>query len=206
MLAWRTGCRHKAAALHAGWREILVRVRSKWNIKGRERSLSEIGGATAFILWRIAQQGTLNLENEGFQTDSNAQRLDVIAEFLAFLLHLVDRMKSEDLTQEERQEYVTAVARSLAMQMQDNRSDAQGAGDYRGALIALCNERAADYAEFPMPDRAPGYAMKRYFGDHVRAVMGAKDNQWITDQVMEVEVPEALMPLGRALRDLFATG
>lgn len=196
----------QAGSRPADWRETHVRVRSKWNIKGRARSLSEIGGASAFILWRIAQQGTLNLENEGFQTDSNAQRLDVIAEFLAFLLHLVDRMKAEDLEQEARQEYITAVARSLASQMQDNRTDIQGAGEYGGGLIALFNERAADYAEFPMPDRVPGYAMKRYFGERVRAVMGAKDNQWITDQVMEVEVPEALKPLGRALRDLFATG
>jgi hypothetical protein len=29
----------------------------------------------------------LNLENEGFQTDTNAQRLDVMTEFLAFLVH-----------------------------------------------------------------------------------------------------------------------
>jgi len=29
-------------------------------------------------------------------------------------------------------------------------------------------------------------------------------NQWITDQVMDIEVPEALKPLDRALGDLFA--
>jgi hypothetical protein len=35
--------------------------------------------------------------------------------------------------------------------------------------------------------------------------MGEKDNKWITDQVMEVEVPEALPPLNKALRELFST-
>jgi hypothetical protein len=55
----------------------VVRVKSKWNLKDRERTLSETGAAMGFILWRIAQQGVLNLENEGFQTDTNAQRLDV---------------------------------------------------------------------------------------------------------------------------------
>jgi len=182
-----------------------VRVKSRWNNRKREHSLTEIGGAAAFILWRIAQQGTLNLENEGFQTDTNAQRLDVMAEFLAFLVHMTDRLQADVLEQEQRQEFITALARHLAGQMQENRTDAQGNGEYRGAWIGLLNERAADYAEFPMPDHAPGYAMKRYFAEHVRAVMGEKDNQWITDQVMDVEVPEALKPLGKALRDLFAT-
>jgi len=181
-----------------------VRVKSRWNIRDRERSLTEIGGAAAFILWRIAQQGTLNLENEGFQTDTNAQRLDVIAEFVAFLVHLADRLKAADLGQAERQEFITSLARHLADQVQDNRTDAQGRGEYRQAFIDLLNARTADYAEFSMTGSEPGYALKRYFGEHVRAVMGAKDNQWITDQVMEVEVPEAVKPLHKALRDLFA--
>jgi hypothetical protein len=54
-----------------------------------------------------------------------------------------------------------------------------------------------------MPDGEPGYAMKRYFGECVSAVMGEKDNQWITDQVMEIEVREALPPLNKALKELF---
>jgi hypothetical protein len=180
-----------------------VRVKSKWNIKGRERTLAEVGGAAAFILWRIAQQGLLNLENEGFQTDTQAQRLDVMGEFVAFLVHLVDRLKAGQLELDARTEFITSLARHLADTMQENRTDAQGKGDYRKAFINLLNERAADYAEFPMPDSEPGYAMRRYFGDNVRAVMGEKDKQWITDQVMDVEVPEALPPLKKALRELF---
>jgi hypothetical protein len=181
-----------------------VRVKSKWNDKGRERSMAEIGGAAAFILWRIAQQGLLNLENEGFQTDTRAQRLDVMSEFVAFLVHLADRLKAGELELDERTEFITSLARHLADNMQENRTEAEGKGDYRKALISLLNERAADYAEFTMPDGEPGYAMRRYFGENVRAVMGEKDNQWITDQVMDVEVPEALPPLKKALRELFA--
>ena len=183
-----------------------MRVKSKWSNKGRERTLDEVGGAAAFILWRIAQQGLLNLENEGFQTDTRSQRMDVIAEFLAFLVHLADRMKSEALDGGERQKFITSLARHLASTMQENRSEAEGSGDYRQPLIDLFNERGADYAECPMPDDEPGYAMKRYFGESVTAVMGDKDNKWITDQVMEIEVPEALGPLKKALKELFAGG
>ena len=157
-----------------------------------------------FILWRIAQQGVLNLENEGFQTDTNAQRLDVMAEFLAFLLHLVDRKTADRLDPEQRQEFITALAMNLADNMQGNRTDALGKGEYRQPLIKLMNERAADYAEFSISDDGPGYAFRRYFGENVRAVMGERDNQWITDQVMEVEVPETLKPLNKALGDLLA--
>lgn len=180
-----------------------MRVKSKWNLKDKQRSLSETGGAMAFILWRIAQQGVLNLENEGFQTDTNAQRLDIIAEFLAFLVHLVDRMTSDDLGQNERVEFITSMARHLADNMQQNRTDAEGKGEYRQTLVSLLNERATDYAEFSFTDNEPGFAFRRYFGENVRAVMGAKDNKWITDQVMDIEVPEALKPLSKALRDLF---
>jgi hypothetical protein len=179
-----------------------VRVKSKWNVRDRARSLSETAGALAFILWRIAQQGTLNLENEGFQTDTNAQRLDIITEFLAFLVHIVDRMTAEQFTLAQRQEFISGLALHLADTMQENRTDAQGKGDYRQALIDRLNERAGDYAEFAFTDNEPGFAFRRYFGENVRAVMGARDNKWITDQVMDIEVPEAMKPLRKALRDL----
>lgn len=179
-----------------------MRVKSKWNLRDRERSFSETGGALAFILWRIAQQGTLNLENEGFQTDTNAQRLDIITEFLAFLVHIVDRMTAERFTAEQRQDFITSLARHLADTMQDNRTDVQGKGDYRKPLIDRLNERAGDYAEFTFTDNEPGFALRRYFGERVRAVMGERDNQWITEQVMSIEVAEALKPLRKALRDL----
>lgn len=181
-----------------------MRVKSKWHDKGRAHSMTENGGAAAFVIWRIAQRGCLNLENEGFQTDTQSQRLDVMAEFIAFLVHLADRIKAGDLGQEERQEFITSLARHLADTMQENRSDAEGKGDYRMAFINVLNERAADYAGFSMTEGEPGYAMKRYFGEQVRAVMGAKDNQWIVSQVMDIEVPELLPPLNKALRDLFA--
>jgi hypothetical protein len=158
----------------------------------------------AFILWRIAQQGVLNLENEGFQTDTNAQRLDIMTEFLAFLVHLVDRMTADNLSQEDRRQFITSLAKHLATTMQENRTDAEGKGEYSQALIDRLNERAADYAGFPCPDNEPGFAMRRCFGECVREVIGEKDNKWVTDQVMDIEVPEALGPLRKSVRDLFA--
>jgi hypothetical protein len=183
--------------------EVKVRVKSQWNVKGKTRSYSELGGAIAFVLWRIAQTGVLNLENEGFETESNSQRLDIIAEFLAFLVHMVDRSTAERLSPEDRQALITALAGRLANTMQDNRVDVQGPGDYRASLIDLLNARGADYAEFSAVEGEPGFALRRYFGEKVTTVMGPRDRKWVSDQVMDVEVPEAMKPLKKVLRDFF---
>ena len=183
-----------------------MRIKSKWSLKDRERTLSETGSTMAFILWRIAQQGVLNLENEGFQTDTNSQRLDVMGEFLGFLVHVTDRMTADRLDQHDRQEFITSLATHLANSMQENRTDAEGKGEYRQPLINLLNERASDYSECSFNNHEPGYAFRRCFGDCVRSMMGEKDNQWITDQVMNIEAPYALRPLLSAMRDLFPEG
>jgi hypothetical protein len=36
--------------------------------------------------------------------------------------------------------------------------------------------------------------------------MGPKDRKWISDQVMEIEIPEMLKTLKKGLNDLFQTG
>ena len=181
-----------------------MRVKSKWSNKDRQRSLYETGGALAFIIWRIAQQGVLNLENEGFQTDTNAQRLDIMTEFIAYLVHLADRATAEQLDAGERQEFITSLAKHLADTLQENRTDAQGKGEYRQPFIELLNQRAADYAGFAVTDGEPGFSFRRYVGENVRSVIGEKATKWVTDQVMDIEVPETLGPLRKALRDLFA--
>ena len=181
-----------------------MRVKSRWNVKGKDRSLAETGGALAFIMWRIAQNGVLHLENEGFQIDTYNQRLDVLAEFLAFLFHYTDRSVSEKLDAEGREELMTALARRLADNMQENRVDSEGQKDYRGEFISLLNRRTDDYAEFSLYEGEPGFAFRRYLGEKVTSVMGPQDSKWISDQMMDIEVPAAIKPLNKALGDLIA--
>ncbi len=180
-----------------------MRIKAKWHKKGKERSLEELASALAFTTWRIGMQGVLHLENEGFQTDTQSQRMDVVAEFAAFLTHIVDRYAYSRMSGEERARFINAFALKMAEFMQDNRQDVAGPGDHAGAFVALLNARTDDYAECSFDDReGPGFSMRRTFGDHVTAVMGEKDRRWITDYVMDVETPEALRNLKRALRSL----
>jgi len=184
-----------------------VRIRSRWKDKGRERSLEDVAGALAFIEWRIAGGALLNLENEGFPTDPQLQRLEVLEELCSFLVHVTDRLVHESLDDEGRQRFIIALALKLADTYHDNRVDAQGRGqDFRQPFIDKLNVRMGDYADFRFDDGEPGYAFKRYLGECVTNSMGPKDRKWISDQVMEIEVPEMLKTLKKGLKDLFESG
>ncbi len=184
-----------------------MRIRSRWKNKGRARTIEENAGALAFIEWRIAGQALLNLENEGFQTDTQLQRLDVLQELSAFLIHVTDRLVHNDLDDEQRQKFIVALALKMADTYHDNRVDSEGRGkDFRPGFIDTLNQRMADYAECSFDNGEPGYQFKRYLGECVTNTMGEKDRKWISDQVMEIEIPDMLKTLKKGLGDLFETG
>ena len=156
-------------------------------------------------IWRIASEGLLALEIEGFETGSNSQRLDVIEEFAAFLLNMTDRLVYERIDEDSRREFITALGLHLADTVQDNRQDASGAGEYRRAFIDLVNSRMSEYSECTFSERdGPGFSLKRIFADRVRERMGPRDNKWIPDYVMDIEVPKAMTALQRPLNALLA--
>ena len=184
-----------------------MRIRSRWNDKKKQRSLEEVAGALAFIEWRIAGKALLNLENEGFQTDTQAQRLDVLEELCAFLIHVTDRLVHGQMDDQERERFIVALALKTADTYHDNRVDAEGRGrDFRQPFIDKLNLRMAEYAEFRFENAEPGYAFKRFLGECVTNTMGPRDRKWISDQVMEIEIPGMLKTLKKGLKDLFETG
>ncbi|MEM8845181.1 MAG: hypothetical protein AAGB35_09080, partial [Pseudomonadota bacterium] len=122
----------------------MARLKAKWNQKNRERSPEQIASAISSNVWLLAADGCLNLENEGFETNTQAQRLDVITEYLAFSLHLVDRMTYGELEEEERIRFINALGVSLANLVQSNRVDASGPGEYRNQFVELLNQRMDD--------------------------------------------------------------
>jgi hypothetical protein len=178
------------------------RIKSTWR-EERERSVDEIASALAFIAWRIALEGAKDLHGEGYRYDSDPQRVAVMAEFVAFLVQVADRLCHEIMADEDREAFVNACARRLADQVQDNLSDLFGPGDYRGPFIETLNSRLADYSELSFADGRPGYDVLRYFGDRVQRVMGRdQTNRWVIDQIMERSGPEAAQSLHRSLLNL----
>lgn len=178
-----------------------MRIRTKWHNKGREVSVEEKANTLAFISWRIAAALVLNLENENFQTDTQSQRLDVIREVLAFLISVTDRLVAEQMNEEERRDLVTKMALKLAKTYQENCEDLIAREtDYQSGFIEMLNERLNAYAECGWNDEKeePGYQYKRDFGNHISLQMGEKDNKWITEHVIEIEVPQAMETLKKA--------
>lgn len=181
-----------------------MRVKSRWSKKDKTHSVEEIAGALAFIIWRIATNGVLSMENADFQTETQRQRLDIIAEFLAFAIHAADRMTIERFDEEQRVRFMTELAQKCAKHMEDNKRDVIGPGEYRQAFIDLLNQRMADYAEFGYSDEeGPSFGMKRFFGDQVKLCFNAEDQKWVSSQVIDIEVPEIMTHLKRATPNLF---
>lgn len=183
-----------------------IRVKNKWNDKNKERTPEETGSVLSFNFWKIASANVMHMENEGFQTDTHFQRLDVIAEFTAFLVHVVDRViSSKDYAAEDRQALITALALNLAKTMHDNRRDVSDdkETDFRNEYINLMNERMSEYSNFTFEeDNQPGFQVRRCVGEHVRDVMGEKDNKWVPDQVIDIEIPDAMKAFKRVTRGM----
>jgi ribosomal protein S15P/S13E len=181
-----------------------VRVKSRWSKKDKTHSVEEIAGALAFIIWRIATNAVLSMENADFQTETQRQRLDIIAEFLVFAIHVADRMTIENFDEEQRIRFMTELAQKCAKHMEDNKRDVIGPGEYRQAFIELLNQRMADYAEFGYSEQeGPSFGMKRFFGDQVKHCFNAEDQKWVSSQVIDIEVPEIMTHLKRATPNLF---
>ena len=186
-------------------------LRTKWwDGKDKTRTASEQGGALAFIAWRVSHETAITLHGEEFVYRNDGQRLDVIAELLAFCVHLVDRISYEQVPEELRNELINALGSKLAEHMEDNRIDWQGPGDYRTPLINLFNQRFGEYADEGFDEETgPKYSMYRHVGHCVQEHMSddaEHGNRWVIDQVMDVEGPGIYEKIDNAMQNLLDTG
>lgn len=179
----------------------MARLKTKWNQADKKRTPQDIASVVGANLWTISADSCLFLENEGFETNSQSQRLDVIAEFVAFGAHIADRMLLEDKTTEERDLFINALGQHLADTMQMNREDLHGDDEFRKQFINHLNNRMDEYSEcrYTKID-GPSFSMRRILGNHVQAVMGEKDNKWIPDYVIDSEIPKLLLGLKRVFK------
>ncbi len=184
-----------------------MRTRSKWHKHRRQASLDDNATALAYICWQVALDKTKNLHQQDFVYDSDEQRTAVIAEYLVFLVHVCDRLVYRDLDQQQRQSFVETLARQTARHYQRNLEDVFGRGeDYTGRYIDTLNARIGEYSECSFDQDRPGYQMVRTLGSRVQDVMGdGQVNRWVIDQIMEIDAPDAVMEIRKALDNLFGS-
>lgn len=180
-----------------------MRIKTKWHKKDRAKSLDELANTLGFIAWRIAQERADKMYSAGFNYSSHSQQLAVIGEFAAFLIHLADRLSYQRLDDEQRQRLVGILAQQIIDTMVDNLTEYYGPGEYRSGFVAKLNERLEYYAGLSFDD-GPGYQMLRYLGGCIDEILGGGANKWATEQVVEIEAPEAVKALKKGFHDLLA--
>lgn len=164
-------------------------LKTRWRKKG-PRSSSERAGVIGANVWKLALEFFKHMEKEGFRFGSDRLVTNVLTEFIAFLVQLVDRALYGRIAEPDRATLVAEAVRHLAATMENNQLDLFGPGEYRKPFIDALNARFVEYAEFEYKDGAPGYACVRYFASRVAELMAEGDNRWVIEQVIDVEAPE----------------
>ncbi len=183
-----------------------MRIKTQWHNTAHTGDNTQSASVVALICWRLASATIGNLRKEDYRITDPAQGYAIIAEILYFLIQLADRMAHEKFSLEQRTAFVTALANRLGEILHDNVLDVPGVdatADYKGQFIARLNERADDYATFGYTEDGPDFAFVRYLGLRIMDRLPQQDKSWIVDQIMDIEVPEMVKTLKKAITELF---
>jgi hypothetical protein len=179
----------------------IVRVKTQWSKEGRDVSAEEIVGVLAFNAWRIGMQSMLEIEEERFDVTHQMQRVMIISEVMYLLIHTLDRILYESVSDDDRAFLITTFARKLSDHVHDNARDFAGAGDYRSPFINALNERMAGYSDTKWDNEKhiPAFSMAREFGMNIVGELGAKDREWALDYIQQVLTPEIMDAFNKIL-------
>lgn len=184
-----------------------IRVRSQWhNRADGAKSPQQVATVIASLIWRVAEEKVTHMQQEKFQINSKEQGFSMIAEYLAFLLQYTDRFVYGRVDDEYRAALIGAIAKRLAEILEDNQNTYIGPStdSYQSRFINLLNDRLADYATFDYENGEPSYPCRRFLGSKMLELMPERDKSWTIDQVVEIEVPNAMMLLRKGLTGLFS--
>jgi len=182
-----------------------MRVKSQWFKSETPKGAAEIAGAAAFIVFRIAQNSLKNMRQARFELPPGATYFAFLAEFLAFLTLVADRIAHGRGDERWRIEFTTALANRVGAFLADNESSLLGVDtpeEIKRRFVALVNARSADYSDCRWSDAGPDYAFLRCLGHRVAEVMERHEQTWAVTQVIDSEAPDATETLQRAMAGL----
>jgi len=170
--------------------------------------MAEFASVIGTLGWKLSQEAIRRMRTAQFDIDIGQQYFDFVCEYLAFLLHATDRIAYRALDAENRVAFTTALALKLAEVVEENSNmlmTETEPGACRRHFIELANQRGADYAAFSYDEKeGPDFGFRRFFGSRLLEIVPEKDHAWVIDQVMEIEVPEAIKMLEGTLLGLLA--
>jgi len=181
-----------------------MRIKSQWFKSDREKTPEEIAGAMAFTLWRIADNALKNTRRANFEIAIGAQYFAFLTEFLVFLIQVADRIAHRQLSAEARYAFTSTLANRVGETLTENQSRLleDGATDFKQLFIDKLNLRAGEYAEFRYGADGPEFAFTRYLAYCMREVMDEKDVEWVIDQMMSIEAPNAVEMVEKTMKNL----
>ena len=192
---------------------VIRRIKDRWHNSTPDDSARRVttektgedqASALAYIIWRQALNGAINLHAEDFHYDNDQQRIGVISELVAFQIQHVDRLTSEFIDNDEREDLISGLCQKVAHQVQDNLSEIAGPGNYAPPFVALLNKRFSDYSEFEYRNERPGYPAFRFLGHQVLELMGeTQTNRWVIDQIMEIDAQELIDQVTKSTNRLY---
>ena len=187
-----------------------IRIKSQWFRSGTAKTPQQTASAMAFIAWRVAQNMLKQMRSAHFDIDIGPLYFAFTREVLVFLTQALDRMAFERMGAEARAVFITALVRRVAEVLQENEDNLLGqppAGQpsHYDEFIDLFNELADHYADFGFDADGPDFACVRYLGHRIEALMPQKDKHWVVDQIMAIEVPEAVQMIQGAMQDVLST-
>lgn len=172
-------------------------VKTRWRKKGAPRSLADRAGVIGANIWKISLEIFRHMEKEEFRFGSDQLVTEVMTEFIAFLVQLVDRAVYRRVSDADRATLIGETVHHLAATMENNQRDLLGPGEYRKPFIDLLNARFEEYAGFDYPGGEPGFACLRFFAAKISDVMAGSGNKWVIEQVMDIEAPEMVRLIGK---------
>lgn len=181
-----------------------MRIKSHWFKPGREKTPQDIAGTLSFVIWRIADNALKNTRNARFEIAIGAQYFAFLTEFMVFLIQVADRIAYRLLSAEDRVTFTGTLANRVAETLAENQSRLMGdtLAAHKQRFIDHLNQRSGEYADFDYNDDGPEFAFTRYLAFCMREVMDEKDVEWVIDQMMSIEAPNAVDMVEKTMRDV----
>lgn len=187
-----------------------LRLKSHWFKPEQPKSAGQTASAIAFIVWRVARNMLEHMRKADFDIDIGPTYFAFLREVLVFLVSVADRIAYAQQAGDARAAFTTALVVRVAELLEENESDLIGAAPsgqagWRDRFIDQFNELSAHYAEFGYGEDGPDFAFRRYLGSRIEPLLPPKDHRWVLDQVMEIEAPDAVALVRRAMQGVFST-
>ncbi len=187
-----------------------MRLKTHWFKPEQPKSAEQRASAIAFIVWRVARQMLERMRKAGFDIDVGPPYFAFMREVLVFLIQCADRIAYARQAGDERAAFTTALVLRTADFLEENEADLlgpapDGTPSHRERFVDLFNEVAPHYAEFGYGDDGPDFGFRRYLGSRIEPLLPPKDRPWVLDQVMDIEVPEAVALVERGMAGVYST-